>query len=232
MSLTTDFRSYADAAVAQGKNALTQAEGLLVTAGRRLATDAPKPAYAALGAADLIAATVTKRAEDFPVDAVNGVTKAQHTGEKLIARAQTETYARMAELRERLQQRIELASTLPATAKSTGESYVNAARDAGQGYLTLARSTYSSLTERGESKAARLQQDPRLAKLFSQVGAAGEQLVPAAKSAFDDVITPAEPKPARRASARKPATKASTRPATKKAPAKKAPAKKAASRQA
>ena len=225
MSLATDARTYADLAVAQGKTALTQATQLLAAANQRLVTDAPKPAYAALGAADLAVATLTKRVEDLPVDAVNGVTKAQQTSQTLLARAQSEATAKLTELRTRVGDGLETVTALPTTAKTTGETYLNAAVAAGQGYLTVAKGVYSSLTDRGEAKAAQLQKDPRVAKLFGQLSDVTDSVVPAAKSAFDDVTTPV--KPARKTTA----TKAPTAKATK-APAKKAPARKAAATKA
>ena len=218
MSIATDARNYADLAVTQGKTALTQASQLVAAANRRLVADAPKPAYAALGAADLVAAAVTKRVEDLPVDAVNGVSKAQQTSQTLISKAQTEATTKLAELRSRVEDGIDIVSSLPTTAKNTGENYLSAAVAAGQGYLTVAKGVLASLTDRGETKAAQLQDDPRVAKLFGQLADAGDAVAPAAKSAFDDVTTPATPArkaPARRAPARKTTTKSASKPATK-----------------
>src|SRR3954453_7468615 len=108
MSITTDARTYADSAVAQGKSALAHAGTALGQAGialgainRRLIADAPKPVYAAIGAADLVAASVAKRAEELPTDAAHGVGKAQQgvgkaqqTGQTLIIRAQADANTR------------------------------------------------------------------------------------------------------------------------------------------
>jgi len=231
MSITTEARSYADLAVTQGKTVLAQATSALNQAGsalsnanRRLRTDAPKPAYAALGAADLLAATVTKRLEDLPVDAAQGVTKAQQTGQTLLTRAQAEANARLTELRERLESSRETAAALPGTAKSAGEGYLTVAKSVGETYLVAAKDVYGSLTERGAARAAelkddprvvKLRQDPRLSRLLNQLGAVAEDIegVPAAtKSAFDAVAEAAE---------------ADGKPAARKAPARKAAAKKA-----
>src|SRR3954451_4945005 len=109
MSITTDARTYADSAVAQGKSALAHAGTALGQAGvalgvvtRRLLAEAPKPVYAALGAADLVAASVTKRAEELPADAAQGVNRAQQGGQALISRAQSEAPSRLSELRGRI----------------------------------------------------------------------------------------------------------------------------------
>lgn len=234
MSIATDARSYADLAVAQGKTALAQASQLLVAANRRLIADAPKPAYAAIGAADLVAATVTKRVEDLPVDAVTGVSKAQQTSQALLTRAQSEANAKLAGLRNRVEGGVDTVTTLPSTARTAGGSALLAAVSAGQAYVNVARSVYGSLTDRGEAKAAQLQQDPRVAKLLGQLSDAGESVAPAARSAFDDVTTPvatnqgtpARPNtPARTSTASK---TAAAKTSAAKASATKSPARKAA----
>jgi len=238
MSLATEARSFADLAVAQGRTALAQAGAAvnqgrtaLTSANRKLLADAPKPAYAALGAADLVAATVTKRVEDLPVDAVQGVSKAQQTGQALIERAQNEALTRVTELRERLEAGRETVTMLPGAARSVGETYLVSAKSTGEAYLTAAKGVLESLTDRGEAKAAELREDPRLvklrkdprvAKLFGQLGDVAEsvqEVPPAAKSAFDAVAesrsagtTAAKPRkaPARKATATKaPAAKKS-----------------------
>ncbi len=224
MSIATDARTYADSAVAQGRTALAHAGTALGQAGialgvvnRRLLADAPKPVYTALGVADLVAASVAKRAEELPTEAAQGLTKAQQNGQALIARAQSEAAKRAEELRERIAAGRQTATTLPGTA-----------REAGLGYLQAAKGAYTSLTDRGEARAAELRKNPRLAKLLGQVGdAAGEvrdTVAPLARSAFDTVTEPtadeptvAQLKPARRASAT-----AASKPAAKKAPARKA----------
>src|SRR5919107_3954816 len=63
MSIATDVRAYADLALEQGKNVLSQAGAAVSTANKRLAADAPKPVLAALGVADLVATTVAKQAD-------------------------------------------------------------------------------------------------------------------------------------------------------------------------
>ena len=88
MSIATDVRAYADAALEQGKTALTQATNTVNTVNKRVAADAPKPAFAALGAADLVAETVTKRVEGLPAEAAANVTKVQETSKAAIAKAQ------------------------------------------------------------------------------------------------------------------------------------------------
>ncbi|HTZ45935.1 MAG TPA: hypothetical protein VMB79_18890 [Jatrophihabitans sp.] len=235
MSIATEARGYADLAVAQGRSAFAQATAALqqrrttlTNANRKLVADAPKPAYAALGAADLVAATVTKRIEDLPVDAVQGVSKAQQAGQSLVERAQSEAQGRLAELRTRLESGRETVSALPAAARSAGETYLESAKATGEAYLTVAKGVFDSLSDRGEERAAELREDPRLvklrkdprvARLFGQLGLVAESVQdvpPAAKSAFDAVAdsatteaAPAKPRkaPARKATARKSAAK-------------------------
>jgi hypothetical protein len=236
MSITTDARTYADSAVAQGRSALAHAGTALGQAGialgavnRRLLADAGKPVYAALGAADLVAASVTKRAEELPADAVQGLAKAQHTGQALIARAQSEAAGRLGELRGRIAAGRQTVTTLPDTARVAGEGYLTVAKSAGEAYLQAAKGVYASLTDRGEARAAELRKNPRLAKLLGEAretaGEVRDSVAPLAKSAFDAVTEPtvteptvAELKPARSTSTRRSAGTGSAvgRPAAKK----------------
>jgi hypothetical protein len=212
--MSIDARTYADSAVAQGKSALAHAGTALGQAGvalgvvnRRLLAEAPKPVYAALGAADLVASSVTKRAEELPTEAVQGVSKAQQTGQALIGRAQSEASTRLGELRERIAASRQTASTLPGTARVAGETYLQAAKG-----------IYASLTDRGEARAAELRQNPRVAKLLGQAGeTAGEvrdTVAPLAKSAFDAVAEPTDTEPT---VAELPAKSAARKPAAAKA---------------
>ena len=245
MSITTDARTYADSAVAQGRSALAHAGIALGQAGialgavnRRLLADAPKPVYAALGAADLVAASVTKRAEELPADAVQGLAKAQHTGQALIARAQSEATSRLGDLRGRFAAGRQTVSTLPDAARETGEGYLTVAKSAGEAYLQAAKGVYASLTDRGEARAAELRKNPRLAKLLGQAtDAAGEvrsTVAPLAKSAFDAVAEPtvteptvAELKPAKPAKATSTRRSTASRSTTAKPAAKKSTTSKA-----
>ena len=64
MAIATEVRAYADAALKQGRTALNQASTAVNTATDRvveLVEDAPKPAFAVLGAADLAIETAAKR---------------------------------------------------------------------------------------------------------------------------------------------------------------------------
>ncbi|MEO6701367.1 MAG: hypothetical protein ABI140_12010 [Jatrophihabitantaceae bacterium] len=226
MSIATEVRSYADTALAQGKTVLSQASTAVVTANKRLATDAPKPAYAALGAADLVAETVTKRVEALPAEAVENVAKAQQTGRSLLTRTQSDALVRLQELRGRIDAGLDSVTALPVVAKHTTEAYLSTAKD-----------LYGKLTVRGEAKAAELRKDPRLSKLLGAAGVAGEvadsvqsSVRPVVKSAFDAVqsVNPLETKPARKPVARK--STASKPAVTKPAPAKRAPRKSTASK--
>jgi heparin binding hemagglutinin HbhA len=224
MSIATDVRAYADAALEQGKTALTQATATVNTVNKRVAADAPKPAFAALGAADLVAETVTKRVEALPAEAAANVTKVQETSKAAIAKAQADTLAKVAELRAKFDARVESAKGLRTF------DVQSAAKGAAEGYVTTAKNLYGALVERGEAKAAELRKDPRLAKLLGEVTGAAETVTAQVESVVENVVEtvksanpvarkPAAPKPA---AAKAPAAKAT------KAPAKKAPAKKAA----
>ncbi|MDQ2837413.1 MAG: hypothetical protein M3Y42_13230 [Actinomycetota bacterium] len=232
MSIATDVRSYADTALAQGKVALSQAGTAVASANKRLVTDAPKPAYAALGAADLVAATVTKRVESLPAEAVGNVSKAQQTSRTLITRTQDDALARFTDLRDRLDAGLGAVSALPVIAKNTTEAYFSTAKD-----------LYGKLTARGEAKASELRKDPRVGKLLGQVnetvGTVQGAVSPVVKSAFDTVqsVNPIDAKPVRKAPTARTAPRKSTpakrvaaakSTATKSAPAKSAPTKRAA----
>ncbi len=224
MSIATDVRSYADIALAQGKTALSQAGIAVASANKRLVTDAPKPAYAALGAADLVAATVTKRVESLPADALENVSKAQQTSRTLLGRTQDEALARITELRNRIDAGLGSVAALPVVAKSATEAYRSRAKD-----------LYGQLTARGEAKATELRKDRRVTKLIGQVNEAAGTVSPAAKSAFDVVqsANPLDTKPASKSTAPKPAATKSTaakRTATKSTAPKAAATKSAAAK--
>jgi hypothetical protein len=230
MSIATDVRTYADTALAQGKTyadtalaqgktALTQASTVVASANKRLITDAPKPAYAALGAADLVASTVTKRVEALPTGAAQSVGKAQQTSRTLLTRSQDDASAKLTELRARLDVGLGTVIALPIVAKNTTEAYLSTAKD-----------LYGKLTARGEAKAGELLKDSRVSKLLGQVSEAADTVQgtvsPVVKSAFDAVqsVSPVEAKPVRKApAARKPAAKKAApvkRAAVKATPAK------------
>ncbi|HJQ01686.1 MAG TPA: hypothetical protein VJ851_08805 [Jatrophihabitans sp.] len=106
MSIATDVRSYADTALAQGKAALSNAGTAAVLVNKRLITDAPKPALAVLGAADLVASLVTRRVEALPAEAADGVSKVQNragaylsTAKDLYSKLTVRGEAKAAELR-------------------------------------------------------------------------------------------------------------------------------------
>jgi hypothetical protein len=237
MSIATDVRSYADTALSQGKAALSTAGSAAVLVNKRLVADAPKPAYAALGAADLVATAVTRRVESLPTDAVNNVGRVQQTGRVLMVRTQNDALARLNELRGSI-------GELPTVARTTTEAYLSTAKD-----------LYGKLTARGEAKAAELRKDPRVSRLLGQAGEVADSVQnvagsvqstvsPIVKSAFDTVestpvrrttrTAPARKATATTAPARKAtATKASARKATATtAPARKATARKATARKA
>ena len=159
MSIATDVRFYADTALAQGKAALSNAGNAAVLVNKRLVTDAPKPAYAALGAADLVASVVTRRVEALPGEAADNVYKAQQNGRTLLSRTQNDAIGRLSELRGRLDASLESVSALPVVA-----------RNATGAYLSTAKDLYGKLTARGEAKAAELRNDSRVGRLLGQGG--------------------------------------------------------------
>lgn len=216
MSIATDVRTYADTALNQGKAVLNQAGTAVASVNKRLVSDAPKPAYAALGAADLVAATVTKRAEALPAEAADNVTKVQQTGRTLLTRSQNDALARITELRGRVDAGLDAVSALPVVARNTTEAYLSTAKD-----------LYGKLTARGEAKAAELRKDPRVTRLIGKADDVAESVsgtvTPVAKSAFDAVQTldeetkPTEAthKSAPRKATRKPAARTQANTATK-----------------
>ncbi|HEX8768080.1 MAG TPA: hypothetical protein VF714_06895, partial [Jatrophihabitans sp.] len=165
MSIATDVRAYADLALEQGKNVLSQAGAAVSTANKRLAADAPKPVLAALGVADLVAATVTKQAdllgkrvETLPADAADNVAKMQDTGKSLISKTQDDAFARITELRSRLETGVDSVRALPmlsVTAASTTTVY-----------LSNAKHVFGKLTARGEARLAELRNDPRVTRVL------------------------------------------------------------------
>jgi hypothetical protein len=173
MSIATDVRNYADLALEQGRTALIQAASLVTTANKRLVADAPKPAYAALGVADLVAVTVTKRIEALPSDAVANASKAQEGGKALLSKAQQDAVTRVSELRERIDAgigNVKSIQTRPLVKLTT------------EVYLDTAKRLYGQLTARGEARAAELLNDSRLSRVIGDVG---DDVAPLARSAFD-----------------------------------------------
>jgi heparin binding hemagglutinin HbhA len=78
MPIATEVRAYADAALKQGKTALSQATAAVNTATGRaleLVEDTPKPVFAVLGAADLAVETVAKRLPRGATDAYRSTAK-------------------------------------------------------------------------------------------------------------------------------------------------------------
>jgi hypothetical protein len=191
MSIASDVRSYADAAQELGKSVLNQATAAVSTTNKRLVSDLPSslrtapvaaPAYAAVGAADLVAAsvtkraasvtkraeTVTKRAEELPSEAVAGLNKASETSRARVSKAQDEALSRIHELRTRFESSVDSAKELrpvdlQAKAKATTD-----------GYLAVVKNLFETLTARGESVVTDLRRDPRLAKFLGEVNSAAE----------------------------------------------------------
>ncbi|MBV9820914.1 MAG: hypothetical protein JO144_01620 [Actinobacteria bacterium] len=167
MSIATDVRAYADLAMEQGKAAVNQAGNAVSTANKRLTADAGKPVLAALGAADLVARRLGKRAEtlgkrveslpELPAAAAGNLAKAQESGKALLDRAQEDALARLTELRERLDASLATARSLPSLPEATS------------GYLAQAREAYDKLTARGETRWVELRKDPRVNRLLGDL---------------------------------------------------------------
>ena len=201
MSIATDVRAYADLALGQGKSALSQAGSAVTNANKRLVADAPKPVFAALGVADLVAATVTKRAElvgkrveTLPAEAAQNVAKAQDTGKSLITKTQDDALARLTELRDRLDTGVDSVKALPALSIAAASTTTV--------YLSNARHVFDKLTARGEARLTELRNDPRVtrvlgdldeassaiqARLAPVLGSARAEVVPYLDSAFDAI---------------------------------------------
>lgn len=235
MSITTEARSYADAAVEQGKTVINQAATAVNTANKRFVADAPKPAYAMVGAADLVVETVTKRVEALPSEAAANVAKAQETSKAAFAKAQDRAQTRLAELRSRVDARFEslkaLPDTAPATAKSTGEAYVSTAKHVGESYLASVQGFYADLTKRGEAKLAELRKDPRISKLLGEASDVAETVQERVSPVVESVQSFFEPAtesvPVKKAARKVSAAKASAAKAAPSTPRKSAPRKSA-----
>lgn len=174
MSIVTDVRSYADGALAQGKSALNQAGTVVLSANKRLVTDAVKPAYAAVGAADLIAVSVTKGLESLPAGAIDNVARAQQTGRRQLARTRDDVRSRMVELRSRMDARAGSVATLPTAAKSVAGAY-----------LKTVNEFYVKLSARGEAKTAELGKDSVLGRLIGL----GDEVTASDDTASDDTAS-------------------------------------------
>jgi hypothetical protein len=225
MSIATDVRGYADLALEQGKNALSHAGAAVNNANKRLAAEAPKPVLAALGAADMVAETLSKRAEavgkrveTLPAEAAGSVVKAQETGKALISRAQDDALAGISGLRGRLDTGVEVAKALP-TLSVTAASVTTV-------YLSNAKQALRTLTARGETRLAELRQDPRVTRVLGDLdgaasavqsriapvlGSVRSEVVPYLDSAFDAIKDADLGEPAAAAQAtRKPSTRRAT----------------------
>jgi hypothetical protein len=182
MSIATDVRAYADLALEQGKNVLSQAGTAVSTANQRLAADGPKTVFAALGVADLVAATVTKQAEllgkqaemlgkrveTLPADAAENVTRMQDTGRSLISKTQDDALTRITELRDRLDTGVDSVKALPMLSV-TAASITTV-------YLSNAKQAFGKLATRGEARLAELRNDPRVTRVLGDLDEASSTL--------------------------------------------------------
>ncbi|HEX8304950.1 MAG TPA: hypothetical protein VF612_08725 [Jatrophihabitans sp.] len=182
MSIATDVRAYADLALEQGKNVLSQAGTAVSTANQRLAADGPKTVFAALGVADLVAATVTKQAEllgkqaemlgkrveTLPADAAENVARMQGTGRSLISKTQDDALTRITELRDRLDTGVDSVKALPMLSV-TAASITTV-------YLSNAKQAFGKLATRGEARLAELRNDPRVTRVLGDLDEASSTL--------------------------------------------------------
>jgi hypothetical protein len=254
MSRTKDARSYAGAALAQGKSALAQsrsaltqgksaldqgrssATGAMLAANRRIedviesihVSELAAPAYVWIGAADLVAQAISGRVDSLPAEASVTAGKLRHAGRSRMSKAQADALSAVIELRERFEASVENARGLRTSQRQSQAAA--AARQAALAYIAAARELYGTLSARGEARVAEvleLAKDPRLVKLVSDVASVSPLNGSTAPAAAKKA--PAKKAPAKKAPAKKaPAAEAGGA----KAPAKRAPAKKAAAAKA
>lgn len=199
MSYNNDVRDYADAALNQGKAAIGQgrvaveqaaaAAGVAVEQASTVAasvvenatkrfnstlklrpTNVTEPAYAAVGAADLVAETLTKRLESLPADVLTNLTKLSESGRARLNKAQVEAVKRVVELRARFDAGLASAKDLRSadlSAKAKGVS---------DGYLALAKSVFDTLASRGETRVDELRHEPRVTRLIDDVNGATDSI--------------------------------------------------------
>jgi hypothetical protein len=188
MSTTTDARDYADAALNQGKAAIGQgrvafeqasnaAAAALDAANKRVSgavkfrpTLVAEPAYAALGAADLVAEAVTKRAEALPAEALTNLFKASETGRARLTQVQNDAVSRVVQLRAALDAGLSSAKELRSAELSAKAKGIT------EGYVTVARGVFDSLSARGQARVGELRKDPRLVKLLGDVSDAADSM--------------------------------------------------------
>ncbi|MDQ1736224.1 MAG: Histone H1-like nucleoprotein [Pseudonocardiales bacterium] len=275
MSIATDLQRRASAQIENAREqglaalsaATTTATGVVATANKRIENVLPSsinlsavssPALAAIGAADLVAETVTARIEALPADAITNLAKAQTTSKARIAKAQEEAVTRVAELRTRFDARVSAARDLRSA------DLQSKAKDVTEAYLATAKTRYGTLSGRGEAKLAELRKDlasdPRLTRLIGEVNGAADLVEARVRPVVGSVEAHVSPvidtvigtvksaNPVRRSAASAPAKKAPARKApasqalttntgaakstARNAPAKKAPARKAPAKKA
>jgi heparin binding hemagglutinin HbhA len=250
MTIATDLQRRAtaqfDAALEQGKTVLSQATAVANSANKLIAEDAPKPAYAAIGAADLIAETVTKRLEELPNEVLANLNKAQQLNNIKLSKVGDDALSRITELRTKVDGSVAAAKDSAKDLRSVELSDgIAQAKGAADGYLSLAKNLFDSLAARGEAKVAELRKDPRLTKLLGDVSDAADSVEARVRPVVSGVEARVSPvvgtvvgtvksaNPTRRTTrvAKAPAKKApAKKAAAAKAPAKKAPAKKVAAK--
>jgi heparin binding hemagglutinin HbhA len=191
MSIVNDVRSYADAALEQGKTAFSQASTAVSGAIDDLPTLRPaaatEPVLAALGAADLVASSVTKRVETLPAGTLANLAKVQESGKARVSKAQQDAVVKVGELRSRFDARVASMKGLdPAELESKAKAATVA-------YLNTAKSLYETLAARGETRLADLRNDPRLSKVLGDVSGAVDQVESRVRPVRDQVESRVRP---------------------------------------
>lgn len=158
----------ASAAASAAVSAVENANKRLSSAIKFRPSAVTEPAYAAVGAADLVAETVTKRVEALPAQVLSNLIKAEETGKARLNQAQVDAVSRVVELRAKFDAGLVSAkdlrsADLSAKAKGVTESY-----------LTLAKNLFDTLSTRGEARVNELRNEPLVSKLLGEVSGAAD----------------------------------------------------------
>jgi hypothetical protein len=212
MTIATEVRSYADAALLQGKSALKEATTVVTNANKRIEDALPSlspaavsaPAFAWIGAADLVAEAVAKRVESLPAEAAANLAKAQQTGKARLTKAQSDAVAAVAELRAKLDASLESAKDLrsadlqtkAADLQTKAADLQTKAKEAAAAYVAAVKNLYDTLSARGEAKLSELLElakDPRLAKLLADVSEVADTVEAKVRPVVDTVEAKVRP---------------------------------------
>jgi hypothetical protein len=157
MSIKDQTRTYAGATLERSKSGVFTASGRLralpdgaLDLTRGAVTVARRQAYATVGAADALVATVTRQREEVPI-------RAKQTAEKLA---------------ETTKSRVSHAGEVVASVRTvTPAATVARVKDAAANRTGQAKDAYAKLTVRGEQVTADLRHDPVLVRIIRQADA-------------------------------------------------------------